>query len=117
VSKVDLSDDYRSYIACLNQQDWTKLGQFVGDDVRYNGRQIGLSGYREMLERDFREIPDLRFNIQLLISDPPYIASRLAFDCSPKGKFLGLDINGKRVSLRRTCSMRFERGRLFKYGP
>jgi predicted ester cyclase len=112
VSKVDLSDDYRSYIACLNQQDWTKLGQFVGDDVRYNGRQIGLSGYREMLERDFREIPDLRFNIQLLISDPPYIASRLAFDCSPKGKFLGLDINGKRVSFTENVFYAFREGKI-----
>ena len=25
-----------------------------------------------MLERDFDEIPDLYFNIELLISDPPY---------------------------------------------
>jgi len=28
----------------------------------------------------------------------PYVASRLAFACSPKGKFLGLDVNGKKVS-------------------
>ena len=96
--KADLSDVYRDYIACLNRQDWPKLEQFVDDDVRYNGQRIGLSGYRGMLERDFSEIPDLHFNIQLLMSDGDYIASRLAFDCSPKGKFLGLDVNGKRVS-------------------
>ncbi len=65
--------------------------------MRYNGEPIGLSGYRKMLERDFREIPDLYFNIQLLISDPPYIASRLRFDCTPTGKFLGLDVNGRRI--------------------
>jgi predicted ester cyclase len=98
VTKAALSDVYRSYIACLNRQDWPKLQQFVADNVRHNGRRFGLSGYRAMLESDFREIPDLHFNIQLLISDAPYIASRLAFDCSPRGKFLGLDINGKRVS-------------------
>ena len=51
-----------------------------------------------MLERDFYEIPDLYFNTQLLISDPPYIASRLRFDCTPKGKFLGIPVNGKKVS-------------------
>ncbi|WP_024507082.1 ester cyclase [Bradyrhizobium sp. ARR65] len=96
--EAELTDVYRDYIACLNQQDWPKLERFVDNDVCYNGQQIGLSGYRKMLERDFLEIPDLRFNIELLISDAPYIASRLAFDCSPKGKFLGLDVNGKRVS-------------------
>jgi predicted ester cyclase len=56
-----------------------------------------LRGYRAMLERDFQEIPDLRFNIQLLMSDPPYIASRLGFDCAPKGTFLDLPVNGKRI--------------------
>jgi predicted ester cyclase len=44
--------------------------------VIHNGRRVGLSGYLEMLERDFDEIPDLYFNNQMLISDPPYIASR-----------------------------------------
>jgi hypothetical protein len=51
-----------------------------------------------MLERDFDEIPDLYFRIQMLISDPPYMASRLGFDCTPKGTFLGLHVSGKRVS-------------------
>ena len=96
--KTDLSDIYRGYIACLNRQDWSLLERFVHDEVYYNGRKIGLSGYRGMLERDFDEIPDLYFNIQLLIADPPYIASRLRFDCTPTGKFLGLYVNGRRIS-------------------
>ncbi len=96
--KADLSDVYRDYIACLNKQDWPKLGQFVHDEVIHNGRWVGLSVYLEMLERDFDEIPDLYFNIQMLISDPPYIASRLGFDCTPIGTFLGLHVSGKRVS-------------------
>ena len=87
MTKTDLSDIYRGYITCLNKQDWLKLEQFVHDEVVYNGQRIGITGYRAMLERDFYEIPDLYFDIHLLISDPPYIASRLRFDCTPKGKF------------------------------
>jgi predicted ester cyclase len=98
VNKSDLSDLYRAYIACLNKQDWPRLGQFVHDEAIHNDRRIGLSGYRQMLENDFDEIPDLQFNIQMLISDPPYIASRLVFDCKPRGMFLGLHVNGKRIS-------------------
>lgn len=108
--EVDLRDIYRDYIACLNGQDWPKLEQFVGDDVHYNGRRIGLSGYRQMLERDFSEIPDLHFNIDLLISDPPYIASRLRFDCTPSGTFLGLPVNGKRVSFTENVFYEFRNG-------
>ena len=96
--KTDLSDIYRNYIACLNQQDWPGLGRFVHDDVQYNGKRIGLSGYRAMLEEDFRAIPDLYFDIDLLISEPPRVASRLRFNCAPKGLLFGLPVNGKRVS-------------------
>lgn len=109
---TDLSNLYRNYIACLNQQDWPNLGQFVDDDAHYNGQRIGLSGYREMLERDFREIPDLHFDIQLLICDPPYIASRLGFVCTPKGTFLGLAVNGKRVSFTENVFYQFRNGKI-----
>jgi predicted ester cyclase len=37
-------------------------------------------------------------DVHLLICDPPYVASRLRFDCTPKGKFLSLHVNRKRVS-------------------
>jgi predicted ester cyclase len=95
---AELANIYRDYIACLNRQDWPALGRFVDDEVAHNARPLGLSGYRAMLERDFREIPDLRFNIELLISEPPSIAARLNFDCTPVGTFLGLAVNGRRVS-------------------
>jgi len=112
MTKAELSDVYRRYIACLNKQDWPKLGQFVQDEVRHNGKRIGLSGYREMLERDFEEIPDLSFEIQLLISDPPHIASRLLFNCAPKGKFLGLNVYGKKVSFAENVFYEFRREKI-----
>jgi predicted ester cyclase len=110
--KTDLSDVYRDYIACLNQQDWPKLEQFVHDEVYYNCQRIGISGYREMLERNFYEIPDLYFDIQLLLSDPPYIVSRLRFDCTPKGKFFGLHVNGKRISFTENVFYAFQREKI-----
>lgn len=94
----NLADIYRDYVACLNAQDWPKLSEFVHEEAQHNGKRFGLSGYIAMLENDFEDIPDLNFNVQLLICDPPFIASRLLFDCTPKGIFLGLPVNGKRVS-------------------
>ena len=72
VTKNELSAIYRDYIACLNGQDWPNLGKFVADQACHNGRRIGLAGYRDMLEGDYRDIPGLQFNVQLLISDPPF---------------------------------------------
>lgn len=110
--KADLADIYRNYIACLNRQDWPTLGKFVHDNVAHNARPLGLAGYRAMLEQDFREIPDLHFNIELLICDPPHLASRLTFECRPVGKFLGLDVNGKRVSFCENVFYEFRDGKI-----
>jgi predicted ester cyclase len=113
-TKNDLSRIYRDYIACLNKQDWPKLEQFVDDEVCYNSQRIGIIGYREMLGKDFYEIPDLYFNIQLLISDPPYVASRLEFDCTPKGRFFGLDVNGKRVLFAENVFYQWRRNKIWQ---
>lgn len=97
MTREDLASIYRRYIDCLNRQDWDQLGEFVDDDVTHNDRPLSLSGYRAMLEGDFRAIPDLRFNIGIIASDPPIIASRLDFDCTPVGMLFGIPVNGKRV--------------------
>jgi predicted ester cyclase len=112
--KPDLSDIYRNYIACLNNQDWPNLGRFVHDEVRYNGERIGLSGYRAMLKGDFLAIPDLYFDIQLLFSEPPLVGSRLRFDCTPKGMLFGLPVNGKRVSFAENVFYEFQDERIAK---
>jgi len=95
---TSVSDLYRAYIDCLNRRDWDQLGSFVDDEVKHNERPLGLSGYRDMLVKDVQDIPDLRFNIQLLICEPPRVAARLAFECAPKGEFLGISVNGRKVS-------------------
>ncbi|RUM24555.1 ester cyclase [Rhizobium vallis] len=112
MTKAELAEIYRGYIACLNRQDWPNLGQFVGDDAVHNGRRVGLSGYVAMLERDFDDIPDLYFNVLMLVSDPPYVACRLGFDCTPKGKFLGLDVNGRRLSFAENVIYEFREGKI-----
>ena len=65
-----------------------------------------------MLEGDFEAIPDLQFNMTLLISDAPYVASRLSFDCTPKGELFGLPVNGRRVSFTENVFYEFQAGRI-----
>ena len=110
--KDDLAGIYRDYIACLNAQDWPRLVKFVDDDVRHNGRHLGLSGYREMLERDCEDIPDIKFVIDRLVCDPPHVAARLAFDVTPRGDFLGLAINGRRVAFTENVFYAFRGGKI-----
>ena len=112
MTDAGLSERYRAYIACLNAQDWDRLGEFVADNARHNGRPFGLAGYRAMLEQDFRAIPDLHFAIDLLVIEPPHVAARLAFTCTPVGDFLGLPVNGRTVSFTENVFYRFSAGRI-----
>lgn len=109
---LNLSEIYQGYIACLNQQDWPNLGNFVHSEVHYNGTRIGLSGYREMLVGDFNAIPDLHFEIRQLVCEPPHVASRLHFDCTPKGMLFGMPVNGRRVQFAENVFYEFLDGRV-----
>lgn len=88
---------YRNYLECLNRQTWGELGNFVSDRVCYNGQEIGLAGYRSMLEQNYRDIPDLYFKEGLLVVNSSFVACRLEFNCSPIGIFMSLPINGRKV--------------------
>lgn len=110
----DLTTAYHHYIACLNARDLDRLGRFVAEDVDHNGRRVGLAGYRAMLERDYREIPDLRFDIQFLVVDEAAatVGARLNFDCTPVGRFLGLAIDGRRVAFSENVFYEYVEGKI-----
>jgi predicted ester cyclase len=114
MSNTDLSKVYQDYIDCLNRQDWKNLEQFVDGEVQYNGQLIGVTGYRDLLVNDFRQIPDLYFDTQLIVSDGSQLASRLKFNCTPVAKFLGLDVNGKRVSFTENVFYEFRAEKIWK---
>ncbi|AVB19134.1 MULTISPECIES: ester cyclase [Pseudomonas syringae group] len=109
---MNLTEHYRAYIACLNDRSWHQLGNFVDDNVHYNGELISLSGYKTMLENDVRIIPDLRFNIDLLVVEAPQVAARLVFNCSPHGRFLGQDTQGRRISFSENVFYTFSDGKI-----
>jgi predicted ester cyclase len=103
---------YRSYLACLNDRRWSALGEYVADDVVHNGRALGLSGYRAMLESDTRVIPDLEFVPEILLADGQVVSCRLFFQCTPQHEFLGFEPTGQRVSFAEHVFYRFDGGRI-----
>jgi steroid delta-isomerase-like uncharacterized protein len=102
MTDAELAALYRDYIACLNRRDGPALAQFDAHDVVHNGRPLGLAGYRAMLEKDVEDVPDLKFNVEMVTCDPPNVAAKLAFDCTPAGEFQGLPVNGRQVKFTET---------------
>ena len=108
----DLLTIYRNYLACLNDRRWSALGDYVADDVVHNGRALGLSGYRAMLESDTHAIPDLEFVPDILLADDRVVSCRLLFQCTPEHEFLGFEPTGRRVSFAEHVFYRFDDRRI-----
>lgn len=105
--ETPIADTYRRYLECLNERRWDDLGQFVCTDAIHNGKSLGLSGYREMLEGDVAAIPDLRFDADLVVVQDDVLASRLVFQCTPQRPFLGFEPPGTQVSFTEHVFYRF----------
>lgn len=89
---------YRRYISYLNDRRIDELGDFVHEELTYNGKAMTRLDYQDMISRDVAAIPDLDFDIQTLVTDHDQVACRIRFDCTPQGEFLGLKPNGKRIT-------------------
>lgn len=112
MTRDEIIHAYSAYIACLNDQDWSNLHRYIANEVRYNGQLVGLTWYQSMLIGDFDAIPDLTFNVERFACDPPIMASRLAFDCTPRGLLFGIPVNGKQVQFTENVFYEFGGGRI-----
>lgn len=89
---------YRRYIDALNGRRLSELEEFVHDELTYNGRPITRHDFERRLLNEIAAVPDLYFNVQLLLATPDLIASRINFRCTPTGELFGLQPNGRTIS-------------------
>jgi predicted ester cyclase len=107
-----LEQVYRSYIAALNDRRLEDLEQFVHDRLTYNDEEWTREKYRELLAADVRNIPDLHYDVRILVAGPGHVACRIWFDCTPQQRFLGIDAGGRRVSFAEHVFYRFRANRI-----
>jgi steroid delta-isomerase-like uncharacterized protein len=92
-----LRQRYLAYLDVLNERRLEDLDDFVADDLIYNDRPMTRVQYQNLLRRDVDAIPDLRFDVDLLVVEGTRVACRLKFDCRPESSFLGFPVSGRRI--------------------
>ncbi|MFD4636087.1 ester cyclase [Lentzea sp. NPDC058436] len=102
---------YRGYLDCLNDRRFEDLGRFVHDPVVHNDRRLTLAEFQDLLRRDAAEIPDLRYEIDLLAVRGDLVACRITFDCTPRS-FRGLPAATERISFAEHVFYRFQDDRI-----
>ncbi|MEJ2869102.1 ester cyclase [Actinomycetospora sp. OC33-EN08] len=106
----DLEQRYRDYLGCLNARRFDDLGAHVGEDVLHNGVRLGLGGYRAMLENDVGTVPDLVFDVRLLVATGDTVGAILGFECTPVREFRGLPPTGRAISFTEHVFYRYRGG-------
>ena len=105
---------YLKYIDCLNSRKLDDLAEFVNDKLTYNKKPITLKDYQDMLTDNISDIPDLYFDVNLLVADEDMIACRLNFNCTPVKEFMGIMVNGKKVSFSEHVFYKLKEGKIIE---
>lgn len=108
MSQTDLRQHYLDYIATLNERRFQNLPTYVADQLVYNDTPMTGGQYRELLEDDVRRIPDLFFDVQLLVVADGHVACLIGFDCTPREPFQGREPTGGRVVFTEHVFYRFQ---------
>jgi predicted ester cyclase len=112
VAHASLEARYLAYLDALNDRRFSVLDEFVQDELTYNDEVLTRQEYSDMIAADTRAVPDLRFDVRLLVTNEDVVACRLWFDCTPTGTFFGLAPTGRRISFCEHVFYRFRAGRI-----
>jgi predicted ester cyclase len=109
---AEARERYLAYLAALNERRFQDLADFVAEELTYNGRPMTRGEYQDARRDDVDVIPDVRFEVGLLVVEGDRVASVLEFDCTPAKTFLGLAPTGRRIRFDEHVFYRFSEGQI-----
>lgn len=112
MTEAEFETHYRRYISYLNGRRVDELGEFVHEELTYNGEPMTRLDYQNLIARSIAAIPDLYFDVRLIVISGDQVACRLMFECTPQSEFLGLQPNGKSIAFSEHVFYRFRDGKI-----
>ena len=114
MTEAELEAHYRRYISYLNDRRLDELDEFLHEELTYNGEPETRADYRERIAGDVAAIPDLCFDVQLIVVGGDQIACRLFYDCTPQSEWLGLRPNGESISFAEHVFYKFRERKIYE---
>jgi len=114
MTEAELEAHYRRYIGYLNDRRLDELDEFLHEELTYNGQPETRADYRERIAGDLAAIPDLYFDVQLIVVGGEQIACRLFFNCTPQSEWLGLRPNGGSISFAEHVFYKFRERKIYE---
>src|SRR3712207_3129794 len=112
MSEAEFEAHYRPYIGCLNNRRLDELDEFVHEELTYNGEPETRADYRARIAEDVAAIPDLYFDVRLIVVGGDQIACRLFYNCTPQSEGLRPGAKRDTSSLSRDVFYKFRDGQI-----
>jgi predicted ester cyclase len=103
---------YRRYNDVCNAHDFSRLGEFVAEDVHVNGELQGLDGYIAGLQAVVAAFPDYRWDLRHLLVDGSWVAAHFIDAGTHRGAFLGVAATGRSVTTQEFAFYRVDEHRI-----
>jgi len=93
----ELEDFYRRYNTVCNTHDFGRLGEFVAESLRVNGKVQTLCEYASGLRQVVRAFPDYRWDLRHLLVDGEWLAAHFADTGTHRGTAFDVPATGRSV--------------------
>jgi len=103
---------YRRYLERCNEHRFEELGEFVDENVRVNGAEMGLDGYAAGLRAVVDAFPDYHWDLQQLLVDGDWLSAHLIDTGTHAGTFLDLPATGRVISAQEFAVYRLHNGKI-----
>ena len=109
---ASLEEFYRRYLACCNERRFDDMGEFVHDEIKFNGEPTSLTEYAAAIAANIEAVPDYHWTIEDIATAEDLIAVRLTDAGTPAKEWLGIQPLGRSMTIPEFAFYRLRGGKI-----
>jgi steroid delta-isomerase-like uncharacterized protein len=86
----------------MNQRKLSMADEVIGNDFVNHGipnAKKGPEGFREIIQQFLDAFPDMKINVEFIISEGDMVATKGTWTGTNKGSFMGMPVTNKKVNV------------------
>lgn len=107
-----LEDVYVRYLSYCNDRRLDELGEFVHDEIRFNGQVTSLADYASAIASNLAAVPDFHWTLEDIVANDDTVAIRLTDTGTPQADWLGFTPSGRSMTTQEFAIYRFRNGKI-----
>lgn len=107
-----LERTWTTYLSYCNDRRLDELGDFVHDELQFNGKTTTLKDYAAAIAASIEAVPDFHWHLEDIVSNDEMVAVRLTDTGTPESEWLGLPSTGRSFTTQELAVYQFRDGKI-----